>query len=100
MIDSVPKIIKPFRTAGIVSAYLVKKPSMIPAKMVKGTVLRNILKASLNPILKELNREKVFGKRIEAPRIKPAIASTTILKISKMPCSQIPFALSFKAPCS
>ena len=53
--------------------------------MVKGTVLKNILKASLNPNLKLLNLEKVFGKRIDAPKNNPAIASTTMLKISKTP---------------
>lgn len=85
MRDSVPKMIKMFRISGIFKAYLVTKPSIIPAITVNGTVLKNILKASLKPILNELNLEYVFGKRMEAPKIKPAIASTTIEKISKTP---------------
>jgi hypothetical protein len=65
-------------------ACLVTYPSIIPAQMVKGTVLKNILNESLNPFLKELNLESVFGNKIEAPRIKPHMASTTIAKISKL----------------
>lgn len=42
---------------GILSAYLVRYPSIIPAHIVKGTVLRKILNEFLKPILKELNRE-------------------------------------------
>jgi hypothetical protein len=39
----------------------------------------------LNPILKEFILEKVFGKRIEAPKINPAVLSITIAKISMAP---------------
>ena len=70
---------------GISMAYRVTKPSINPAAIVKGTVLRNIFKPSLKPILKEFNREKVLGKSREAPRIKPEAASITIPKISMEP---------------
>ena len=83
MIAKDPKIIIKFKIKGIFRACLVTYPSIIPAQMVKGTVLRNILNESLNPILKELNLDSVFGNKIEAPRIRPHIASTTIAKISK-----------------
>ncbi len=53
--------------------------------MVKGIVLRNILKVFLNPILKELNLEKVFGNKILAPRANPAPASITMANISIEP---------------
>ena len=80
-----PSIIIRFRIKGIFKACLVTYPSMIPAQMVKGTVLKNILKESLNPFLKELNLERVLGNRIDAPRISPHIASTTMANISKTP---------------
>ena len=63
-------------------AYRVTKPSINPAAIVKGTVLRNIFKPSFIPILKEFKRENVRGNRIEAPKIKPQAASITIPKIS------------------
>ena len=44
-------------TKGMVRACRVTKPSNIPAKIVKGTVLTNILKAFFAPYLKELNLE-------------------------------------------
>ena len=80
-----PRIIIRFRNIGIFKACLVTYPSIIPAQIVKGTVLKNILKESLNPFLKELNLEKVLGNRIDAPKINPHIASTTIAKISNTP---------------
>ena len=85
MIVNVPKIIIKFRIKGIFKACLVIYPSIIPAQIVKGIVLKNILNESLNPFLKELNLEKVFGNKIDAPKINPHIASTTIEKISKTP---------------
>lgn len=70
---------------GISIEYRVMKPSRKPALMVNGKVLRNILKLFLKPILKEFIREKVLGNRIEAPKIKPAVVSITIAKISMAP---------------
>lgn len=70
---------------GISREYLVIKPSRNPALIVKGKVLKNILKLFLNPILKEFKREKVFGKRIEAPKINPVAVSITMAKISIEP---------------
>ena len=61
------------------------KPSRNPAEIVKGNVLRNILKLFLKPVLKEFALEYVFGKRIDAPKINPATASITIAKISIAP---------------
>jgi hypothetical protein len=58
---------------------------MIPAQIVNGTVLKNILNESLNPFLKELNLEKVLGNKMDAPKINPHMASTTMAKISKTP---------------
>ena len=74
-----------FSTCGISMAYLVTKPSINPAAMVKGTVLRNIFKPSFIPILNEFKRESVLGNRIDAPIIKPQAASITIPKISIEP---------------
>lgn len=62
-----------FSINGIFNACLVTYPSIIPAQIVKGMVLKNILKESLNPFLKELNLENVLGNRIEAPKINPQI---------------------------
>ena len=85
MITNDPTIIMIFKIKGIFKACLVTYPSIIPAHIVKGTVLKNILNESLNPILQELNLESVLGNKIEAPKIKPHMASTTIEKISKTP---------------
>ena len=74
-----------FKIKGIFNACLVTYPSIIPAQIVKGTVLKNILNESLNPFLNELNLENVLGNKIDAPRINPHIASTTMAKISKTP---------------
>ncbi len=78
-------MIKLLSQLGISIEYRVIKPSRNPALMVKGKVLRNILKLFLKPILSEFNREKVLGKRIEAPRINPAALSITMAKISIEP---------------
>ena len=85
MIPSVNKIIKLLSQIGISIEYRVMKPSRKPAAIVKGKVLRNILKLFLKPILKEFNLEYVFGKSIEAPRINPAVLSITIAKNSIEP---------------
>ena len=61
------------------------KPSRKPAATVNGVVAKKILKLFLKPILKESIREKVFGNKIEAPKMKPAAASITIAKISIEP---------------
>ena len=50
-----------FKIKGIFNACLVTYPSIIPAQIVKGTVLKNILNESLNPFLNELNLENVLG---------------------------------------
>lgn len=89
-----------FSQLGICNAYLVTKPSNIPAAMVNGIVLKKIFKLSLKPILNEFNREKVLGNRIEAPSINPHADSITMAKISIEPCIQIPLTLSQKTPCS
>ncbi len=47
-----PKIIMIFKINGIFRACLVTYPSIIPAHIVNGTVLRKILKESLNPYFK------------------------------------------------
>lgn len=70
---------------GISTEYRVIKPSRNPALMVKGKVLRNILKLFLKPILSEFNLEYVLGKRIDAPKINPAADSITMAKISIEP---------------
>lgn len=80
-----PKMIIKLRANGIFKACLVTYPSIIPAQIVNGIVLKNILNESLKPFLKELNLDKVLGNKIEAPKINPHIASTTIEKISKTP---------------
>jgi hypothetical protein len=80
-----PKMIIKFKNKGIFRACRVTYPSIIPAQIVNGTVLKNILNESLNPFLKELNLEKVLGNKIDAPKIKPHIASMTMAKISKTP---------------
>lgn len=78
-------MIKLLSQLGISIEYLVIKPSRKPALIVKGKVLRKILKLFLKPILKEFTLEKVLGKRIEAPKINPVMASITIAKISIEP---------------
>jgi len=78
-------MIETLNQIGISIEYRVIKPSRNPAAKVKGIVLMYILKLFLNPILKEFNLEKVFGKSIEAPKINPAIDSITMAKISKQP---------------
>ena len=78
-------MIKLLSQLGISIEYRVIKPSRNPALMVKGKVLRNILKLFLKPILKEFTLEKVLGKRIEAPKINPAEVSITMAKISMEP---------------
>lgn len=80
-----PKIIKQLSQIGIFGEYRVIKPSRKPAAMVNGMVLKKILKLFLNPILKELIREKVFGNNIDAPKMNPAAVSITIPKISIEP---------------
>lgn len=82
---SVTRMIKLLNQLGISIEYRVIKPSRNPALIVNGNVLRNILKLFLKPILNELILEKVFGKRIEAPKINPAAVSITIAKISIEP---------------
>ncbi len=78
-------MIKLLNQLGISMEYRVIKPSRNPALIVNGNVLRNILKLFLNPILKELILEKVFGNKMEAPKINPAAVSITIAKISIEP---------------
>lgn len=85
MANKVLKIITTFNQLGIASEYRVTKPSKIPAAMVKGTVLKNILKLFLNPIFSELIRENVCGNKMDAPKINPAADSITIAKISIEP---------------
>lgn len=75
-------MIKLLSQFGISIEYRVINPSRNPALMVKGKVLRNILKLFLKPILKEFTLEKVLGNNIEAPKINPAAVSITIAKIS------------------
>ena len=70
---------------GMSIEYRVIKPSRKPAAMVKGKVLKNIFKLSLNPIFKELTLEYVFGNKMEAPKINPAAVSITMAKISIEP---------------
>ena len=78
-------MIKLLSQFGISIEYRVINPSRNPALIVKGKVLRNILKLFLKPILKELTLEKVLGNNIEAPKINPAAVSITIAKISIEP---------------
>jgi hypothetical protein len=75
-------MIKLLSQFGISIEYRVINPSRNPALIVKGKVLRNILKLFLKPILKEFTLEKVLGNNIEAPKINPAAVSITIAKIS------------------
>lgn len=75
-------MIKLLSQLGISIEYRVINPSRNPALIVKGKVLRNILKLFLKPILKEFTLEKVLGNNIEAPKINPAAVSITIAKIS------------------
>ena len=82
---SVIKMIKLLNQFGISIEYRVIKPSKKPALIVKGKVLKNILKLFLKPILKEFILEKVLGNRIEAPKINPAADSITMAKISIEP---------------
>ena len=49
----VNRMMKLLSQLGMSMEYRVMKPSRNPAAMVKGTVLKNILKLFLNPILKE-----------------------------------------------
>ena len=67
------------------NAYRVTNPSRNPAQKVNGMVLRRILNEFLNPILKELNLERVLGNNILPAKIKPAEASMTIANISILP---------------
>ena len=85
MTDKVDIIITTFNQLGISSEYRVINPSKNPAAMVKGIVLKKILKLFLNPIFNECIREKVCGNKMEAPKINPAAASMTIPKISIEP---------------
>lgn len=85
MIDKVDRIRKTFNQFGISREYRVTNPSRNPAAIVKGTVLRNILKLFLNPIFNEWIREKVCGNKIDAPNTNPAADSITIAKISIEP---------------
>lgn len=85
MIDKVVKMIKTLSQLGISSEYRVTNPSKNPAAMVKGTVLKKILKLFLNPIFNDCMREKVWGNKIEAPKTNPAADSITIAKISIEP---------------
>lgn len=78
-------MIKLLSQLGMSMEYRVIKPSRKPALMVNGKVLRNILKLFLKPILKEFILEKVLGNRIDAPKIKPAVVSITMAKISMEP---------------
>lgn len=78
-------MIKLLNQLGMSIEYRVIKPSRNPALMVKGNVLRNILKLFLNPILNEFILENVLGNSIEAPKINPAAVSITIAKISIEP---------------
>ena len=78
-------MIKLLNQLGISIEYRVIKPSKKPAPIVKGKVLKNILKLFLKPILNEFILEKVLGNKIEAPKIKPAAVSITIPKISIAP---------------
>lgn len=82
MAVKVMRMIPMLKKVGISFEYLVMYPSRKPAANVNGIVLKNILKLFLKPILNEFILEKVLGKRILAPRIKPAPASITIAKIS------------------
>lgn len=82
---NVSKMIKLLSQLGMSIEYRVIKPSRKPALIVNGMVLRKILKLFLKPILKEFILEKVLGKRIEAPKINPAVVSITIAKISIAP---------------
>lgn len=85
MVDKVVSIIKTFNQLGISSEYRVTNPSKNPAAIVKGMVLKKILKLFLNPIFNEFILENVCGNKIEAPKINPAAASITIPKISIEP---------------
>ena len=77
MANKVDMMIKIFNILGISIEYLVMKPSKNPAATVKGMVLIKILK--------EFNREKVFGNKRLAPKAKPAAASIIMAKISIEP---------------
>ncbi len=70
---------------GIIIEYRVTNPSKKPAATVKGVVDKNILKLFLKPIFSESTREKVFGNKTDAPKIKPAADSITMAKISIEP---------------
>ena len=78
-------MIKLLNQFGMSIEYRVIKPSRKPALIVKGNVLRKILKLFLKPILNEFILEKVLGNKIDAPKIKPAEVSITIPKISIAP---------------
>lgn len=85
MIKSVPKIIETLNQCGISTEYRVMKPSRNPAEIVKGMVLKNILKLFLKPIFNEFILEYVLGNKIDAPKINPAVDSITMAKISIEP---------------
>ena len=53
MMAKVNKMMKLLSQLGMSMEYRVMKPSRKPAAMVNGTVLKNILKLFLKPILKE-----------------------------------------------
>ena len=78
-------MIKLLSQLDILMEYRVIKPSKNPAAIVNGKVLKKILKLFLKPILKEFILEKVLGYNIEAPKIKPALVSITMAKISMAP---------------
>lgn len=78
-------MIKLLSQLGISIEYRVIKPSRNPALIVKGNVLRNILKLFLKPIFKEFTLENVLGNKMDAPKINPAAVSMTIAKISIEP---------------
>lgn len=85
MSANVDKMINTLSQLGISSEYLVTNPSKNPAAIVKGTVLKKILKLFLNPIFSEVILENVCGNKMEAPKINPAADSITIAKISIEP---------------
>lgn len=78
-------MIKLLSQLGISIEYRVIKPSRNPAPIVKGKVLRKILKLFLKPILNEFTLEKVLGNKMDAPKINPAAVSMTMANISIAP---------------
>ena len=73
-----------------------KKPAMINI----GTVPSTILTPLVALLLKETNREYVFGKSHPFPIVIPAAPATMIAEISSVPCVQIDNADSPNKPCS